>query len=417
MAFIILALIVAYTISITLADESSLLQQQYQQQNGHVQYVYAAYTKATPAAGGPVLKDPNLKVEKIFQDDLGITTSMAFLGPNDILILEKNEGKVHRIRDGILLPEPVLTVSNIGKEIEWGMLGIAVDKVNSDNANTNVNSPNGPHTYVYLYYTEPASSSTISNNSPQSESEVADEEEQQQEAVQQEMTNRLYRYELVSDKLINPKLLLSLPANSPDPNTENNHDGGKVVVGPDHNVYVVIGDVGGHMGQAQNVQDGQPLDGTSGILRVTEDGHPVIGSPSLATTSAIDSSSSSLASYHYAYGIRNSFGIDFDPVTGNLWESENGAEDNDEINLVLPGFNSGWSKTMGFASPSSSLSQSSPSQSSSDSNIDGELMTFDGQGKYSDPEFVSKQTIGPTALKFLNSDKLRYSISKYYIYG
>ena len=52
------------------------------------------YTKATPAAGGPALKDPNLKVEKIFQDDLGITTSMAFLGPNDILILEKNEGKV-----------------------------------------------------------------------------------------------------------------------------------------------------------------------------------------------------------------------------------------------------------------------------------------------------------------------------------
>ena len=229
------------------------------------------------------------------------------------------------------------------------------------------------------------------------------------------MTNRLYRYELVSDKLINPKLLLSLPANSPDPNTENNHDGGKVVVGPDHNVYVAIGDVGGHMGQAQNVRDGQPLDGTSGILRVTEDGRPVIGSPSLATTSAIDSSSSSLASYYYAYGIRNSFGIDFDPVTGNLWESENGAEDNDEINLVLPGFNSGWSKTMGFAS--SSLSQSSTSQSSSDSNIDSELMTFDGQGKYSDPEFVSTQTIGPTALKFLNSDKLGYSISKYDIHG
>ena len=188
MVFFILALIAAYTISITLADESSLLQQQHQQQNGHVQYVYAAYTKATPAAGGPALKDPNLKVEKIFQNDLGITTSMAFLGPNDILILEKNEGKVHRIRDGILLPEPVLTVSNIVKEKEWGMLGIAVDKVNSDNANTNLHNPNGQHTYVFLYYTEPASSSTISNNSPQSESEVADEV-QQQEAVQQKMTN------------------------------------------------------------------------------------------------------------------------------------------------------------------------------------------------------------------------------------
>ena len=68
-------------------------------------------------------------------------------------------------------------------------------------------------------------------------------------------------------------------------------------------------------------------------------------------------------------------------MTGNLWESENGAEDNDEINLVLPGFNSGWSKTMGFASPSSSLSQSSPSQSSSDSSIDGERNDFWWTGK------------------------------------
>ncbi len=421
---IVLILIGAYTMSITLADESNLLKHS-QQQNDYIQYAYAAYKKATPAADGPTLKDPNLRVEKIFQGDLGITTGMAFLGPNDILLLEKNEGKVHRIKDGVLLPEPVLTVNDIGKEIEWGMLGIAADKVNSDIAN-------GSNTYVFLYYTEPASSSTISSNSPTTVSNTGNEDsdgdnnnddrestntngdsevsgELQQVEIQQQMANRLYRYELVDDKLINPKLLLSLPANSPDAGTSNNHDGGKVAVGPDHNVYVTIGDVGGHRGQAQNIQDGQPLDGTSGILRVTKDGDAVKGHPSFATSSAGDSSSPSLASYYYAYGIRNSFGIDFDPMTGNLWESENGADDNDEINLVLPGFNSGWSKLTGIASPPSTTSQSSSSASSSpsfDSDLDGELLTFDGQGKYRDPEFVSKQTIGPTALKFLNSDKL-----------
>jgi aldose sugar dehydrogenase len=427
MAILIFALIGAYTLSVMLADESNL--SQHRQQNNHVPYVYAAYTRATPAAGGPTLKDPNLKVEKIFQGDLGITTSMAFLGPNDILVLEKNEGKVHRIKDGVLLPEPVLAVSNVGKEIEWGMLGIAVDKVNSDNTVARTTSnPNGSNTYVFLYYTEPTTVSnslpptSISNvdNSDDGEEENSDnndggggdnnsgnqagDEGGEQQGSQEMMANRLYRYELVNDKLVNPKLLLSLPANSPDAGTENNHDGGKVVVGPDHNVYIAIGDVGGHRGQAQNVQDGQPLDGTSGILRVTENGDPVNGSPNLAAFSAVDSSSStsSLANYYYAYGIRNSFGIDFDPVTGNLWESENGADDNDEINLVLPGFNSGWSKVMGIASSSSKSSSSSASGFS----LEDQLVTFDGNGKYRDPEFVSKQTIGPTALKFLGSDKL-----------
>ena len=51
---------------------------------------------------------------------------------------------------------------------------------------------------------------------------------------------------------------------------------------------------------------------------------------------------------YYAYGIRNSFGIDFDPVTGNLWDTENGPGFGDEINLVEPGFNSGWSRVQGY---------------------------------------------------------------------
>src|SRR5204863_3430064 len=50
---------------------------------------------------------------------------------------------------------------------------------------------------------------------------------------------------------------------------------------------------------------------------------------------------------YYAYGVRNSFGITFDPITGNLWQTENGPDIYDEINVVKPGFNSGWIQVMG----------------------------------------------------------------------
>ena len=312
----------------------------------------AAYVKATPAANGPTVNDPALKVERVLSGELRIPTSMAFLGPNDILVLEKNKGTVDRIINGKLLPQPLLQIPNIAnEEVEWGLLGIAIDR--------RTNDASGP-TYVFLYYTEKGSDGV-------------------------RPANHLYRYELSADgsKLVNPLLLLNLPANSPDPQGESNHDGGKIVIGPDHNVYTAIGDVGGHNGQAQNERDGARLDGTSGILRVTEQGQPV---------SPIPLGDEDPTKVYYAYGVRNSFGFDFDPLTGNLWDTENGADDNDEINLVQPGFNSGWIKVMGFAPAGFKANE--------------QLLSFSGKGKYHDPQFVWKQTIGPTALKFLNSDRL-----------
>ena len=52
---------------------------------------------------------------------------MAFLGPDDILVLEKDNGTVQRIVNGKMLPEPVLDV-NVANKFERGMLGIAVAK-------------------------------------------------------------------------------------------------------------------------------------------------------------------------------------------------------------------------------------------------------------------------------------------------
>jgi glucose/arabinose dehydrogenase len=349
---------------------------------------YAAYTRATVGHGGPALDDPNLKVDLVVKG-LDVPTSMAFLGPNDIVVLEKNIGMVVRIVDGELVKKPLLHAI-VAQGVEYGMLGIAVSK------NTNTDGSRD----VFLYYTD-------NNDGPH---------------------NRLYKYELASDnsQLINPKLLLDLPAFSSSTGENNNHDGGKVLIGPDNNVYTVIGDVGGHEGQAQNVNNGDPLDGTSGIFRLTRDGQPVANNPfiggSISSNGDHSSSSSTgkhgkhgkeagtspasaspFLNYYYAYGIRNSFGIDFDPVTGKLWDTENGPTFGDEINLVNPGFNSGWSQVMGIwkagPSPGSVIGDDTNSPPKN-------LVTLGSKGVYRAPEFSWLPTIGPTALKFLNSAKL-----------
>ena len=96
------------------------------------------------------------------------------------------------------------------------------------------------------------------------------------------------------------------------------------------------------------------------------------------------------------------FGMDFDPLTGNLWDTENGPEYGDEINLVEPGFNSGWNKVQGVWE----IDSATGGPIMNDTQERNTLVDFDGQGKYSDPEFTWANAVGPTALKFLNSDKL-----------
>jgi aldose sugar dehydrogenase len=325
---------------------------------------YAAYTKATPSDTGPIVSHPNLKVQTFFTG-LQLPTSMAFLGPGDILVLEKNKGTVDRIVDGKIMKQPLLHVS-VATEVEHGMLGIAIAPGNKNGGGAGgISALVG--TFVFLYYTEVDATS---------------------------VHNTLYRYELVDNHLVNPKLLLSLPAASSNLAGENNnHNGGKVVIGPDNNVYIVIGDVGGHEGQAQNIKNGGPLDGTSGILRVTQDGKPV-GAGIVGDSSPVNA--------YYAYGIRNSFGMDFDPLTGKLWDTENGPEYGDEINIVDPGFNSGWSKIQGIW-----LTSGAKPGPVAPTNLGSKLLVdFDGKGKYRAPEFTWLPTIGTTALKFLNSPKL-----------
>lgn len=327
----------------------------------------AAYSKASPNSDGPEIMDTSLQVQTVV-DELDFPTSMAFIGENDILVTEKNTGKVIRILNGEIMDDPVIDVP-VATQIERGLLGIDVSK----------NSGAGK-IFVFLFYTESGNGEDASDI----------------EKGVDPLGNRLYQYEIVDGKLINPLLLLDLPAD-PVKAGRTDHNGGKVVVGPDNNVYLIVGEVGGHRTQAQNVEDGPAPNGLGGILRITQDGkivdpdNPIFG----------DRIPLNL---YYAMGIRNSFGMDFDPLTGNLWDTENGASYGDEINLVTPGFNSGWEQIQGYAE-NNDINQEN-TDSSSGKNLFPENLVYFGNSHYSDPEFVWVRTIGITDLKFLDSEKL-----------
>lgn len=313
------------------------------------QFLYAVKTPKLPS-----LKDQNLSAEIVFKGKF-FPTGMAFLSAKDILVIDKESGKVFRIINGQKLDAPILDV-NVANVSERGLLGIAV-------ANNTNNSKSASMPYVFLYYTE-----------------TKDRDGGEM------LGNRLYRYELVDNRLVNPKLLLNLPT-KPGPS----HDGGVLKIGPDKkSIYLVIGDLNrlsnaSFFTQAQNIEFSGPPDGRGGILRVTFDGKVVGGHGIFGEDSPLDK--------YFGYGLRNSFGIAFDPITGNLWDTENGANFGDEINFVEPGFNGGWRQVQGMAYLNDLFDPQN-------------LVTFNGKGKYSDPEFEWMNTTGPTSITFLNSIKL-----------
>jgi glucose/arabinose dehydrogenase len=303
---------------------------------------------------------------------------MVFLDADDILVLEKNKGTVQRIIDGNRQDEPVLDL-DVAIRSERGLLGTAV-ATNSTNDKT----------FVFLYYTK-----------------FNGEGDSEGNRDEKPYGNSVYRYELLDDKLVNPKLILDLPS-EPGPA----HNGGAITIGPDNNLYIPIGDAEGSFNPnpnsrdvktlAQNFVNSTLLDGRAGILRVDLNGNPVNSQGILGDSTPLN--------LYYAYGIRNSFGIDFDPVTGRLWDTENGPAFGDEINLVEPGFNSGWVGAQGIwevdeADGVYKDKTIKTKQGEKSLNPDN-LVNFDKRGKYSTPELTWEESIGPTAVKFLRSDAL-----------
>jgi glucose/arabinose dehydrogenase len=296
----------------------------------------------------PELKDQALRIEPVIEAGLLFPTSMVFVDNDTLLVTQKDNGNVIAIINGTIKSQPVMSVE-VENRASRGLLGITAVEKSSSSSHTKL---------VFLYYTELYG--------------------------QDQVRNRVYRYEWDQENqtLVNVTMVLDLPAD-PGPG----HNGGKIEADKNGNLYTVIGDLF-REGQLQNVPEGPAAEDSSVIIRITENGSAVADNPFF-------NSSNERVQKYYAYGIRNSFGLAIDPISGLLWDTENGPDSYDEMNIVHPGFNSGWNQIMG------PISHSDIEQS----DLEEDLMIFEGS-RYADPVFSWEESVGLTDLEFLNSTAL-----------
>ncbi len=275
-----------------------------------MRYLLAVSLALLPAgaSAGPKAEDGDLAVELVTKDVIA-PVAMAFIGPDDFLVLEKNDGRVQRFASGARTQVLDLAVNRAG---ERGLLGIAV--------HPDFAAAVDPKPWVYLYYTPSGSAGDIDDSGATG-------------------TNQVDRFTWNGIALVGRTPILTLPGD------DSNHNGGTLAFGPDEKLYGVNGD-NNRNGQLQNNPAGAAPDGTGLIFRINDDGTIPTDNPLDADMDGIDAEDKI-----YAYGIRNSFGLAFDPASGKLWDSENGPQAFDEINRVDPGFNSGWRRKMGPATP------------------------------------------------------------------
>jgi glucose/arabinose dehydrogenase len=389
----------------------------------------------------PTLVDPSLSVSTVV-GGLSQPIAMAFIGPNDILVTEKASGQVKRVTNGVVAG--VVLDLPVNSNSERGLLGMALH-------------PRFPRTpYVYLYNTE---STTGADSAAVAEVPL--------------LGNRVDRFVWDGSKLTFDRNIIKLrsfqndlnnvinPA-APLPLLRGNHNGGVLRFGPDRKLYVIIGD-NGRRGYTQNNLLGPTPDDAFGgpepddahltgvILRLNDDGSTPRDNPFYRLgkagvrddddddNDADDDSDVSRAiaalgdevrknlQRIFAYGVRNSFGMTFDPKRGDLWTTENGGRAFDEINRVRPGFNGGWVQIMGplsrvaefkqievgvgvnaaNGSPTGLQQARFPASRIADTPEEARSRTFHLPGsRLTDPQFSWKQVVPPAALGFINGNGL-----------
>jgi glucose/arabinose dehydrogenase len=203
--------------------------------------------------------------------------------PDGRLFVTERPGRVRIVDLTARSSELALTLDDVYTESEAGLLGVALDPQFSQNR------------LVYLYQ-----SARLAGGGA---------------------VNRVVRYREAGSRLAERVVLLdNIPA-API------HDGGRMKFGPDGLLYITAGD-------AANTGLAQDLASTAGkILRLNRDGTTPRDNP--------------FGSPIYSYGHRNPQGLDWHPVTGDLWASEHGNSGNDEVNAIDAGANYGWPRIEG----------------------------------------------------------------------
>ena len=399
---------------------------------------------AVAQASGPTMVHKNLAVNTLVAD-LVTPIAVEFLSQNDFFVIEKNTGRVQRFVDQAF-HSTVLDLA-VNAANERGLLGIALHP----------DFPADPG--VYLYWTCP--STAAQDADPFRPEEIrcseepdfgADSEDTSQVPL---IANRIDRFEWDGSNLTFDHNLIMLRAfqhdGAPDPPDQGdeaqparaNHNAGVLVFGPDEKLYAIVGDLG-RRGHLQNLPSGPtatglgetvPDDQFGGpeaddahlagvILRLNADGTTPSDNPFFAAGASIGGEVGANIQRIFAYGIRNSFGMAFDPQSGNLWYQENGEDAYDELNLVEAGMNSGWIQFMGPAGrvadfkaiettavhhedfPNLQQFRWGPERiADTPEEAMSRLFVLPGS-HYSDPEFSWKHVLAPAAIGFIEGRAL-----------
>jgi glucose/arabinose dehydrogenase len=317
--------------------------------------IWATGRPTTPrvaAQAGPVVFDQNLSVRTVVSG-LELPVTIAFLGRDDFLVTEKQSGRVKHVVNGSVVGTAIDLAVNNGSE--RGLLGIAL---HPDFESTK---------FVYLYWTcrAPANADTTLP----SQTECADAPQTGADTGNLSETpllgNRVDRFVWNGSTLTWNRNIIKLRSFQFDATNgiaRGNHNGGVIRFGPDGKLYIIIGD-NGRRGQLQNLANGpfgpgtpddqfggpQPDNAhfTGVIIRLNDDGTTPTDNPFFDAGAALATEAGANIQKIFAYGVRNSFGMAFDPESGELWDQQNGDDSFDELNLVTAGSNLGWVQVMG----------------------------------------------------------------------
>jgi len=364
--------------------------------------------------------DPNLQVTTVVNTGISQPIGIVFLSANDFLILEKASGQVKRVINGVLQSQLVLDLP-VNSNSERGLLSLVLH-------------PNFPATpFVYIRWTE---SSTGADSGVVSEVPL--------------LGNRVDRFiwnqttgTLMQD--INLLMLRSRQmdnlqvAGHPGPTNaaeQGNHNGGVMRFGPDGKLYLFMGDQG-RRGWLQNLPNGPFLtppvvdDGFGGpmpdnahltgvIFRLNADGSAPSDNPFFAFGASMGGEVGANIQKVFSYGHRNGFGMAFDPVSGNLWDTENADDAFSELNRIRPGMNGGWIQLAGPLSRIAEFKQIEttlfgsnmqqvrypPTRVAYTPQLAMSRMFMLPGATYVDPEFSWKYEIGPAGTTFISGNAL-----------
>ncbi|WP_248305266.1 glucose/sorbosone family PQQ-dependent dehydrogenase [Devosia sp. 1566] len=237
-------------------------------------------------------------------------------GPDDqIWVTERTSGEVTRVDPETGNQQVLLTLDDVYTGVQHeGLLGLALHPELLQGTGND---------YVYLSY-------TVNNG-------TAEEPDPSARIVR-------YTYDEATMQLSDPTVLIEgLPA-------WNDHNAGRVVIGPDMKLYYSIGEQGANFGRnfrrpnlAQALPTAEEVSGedwhtySGKILRMELDGAIPEDNPEIE----------GVRSHIYSYGHRNPQGIAFGP-DGTLYEAEHGPSSDDELNIIQPGGNYGWPNVAGF---------------------------------------------------------------------